>query len=341
MPAIVRRPWVIVCATIVLALVFSFYSQQLLQVAGFAPGLKEPAPAVHALLRISRQPQRLLEDTPHQRLDPVEVEQYFRTQVALVRSHVVLRNALENEKIRKLAVIAGRKDPIAWLQKQVRAEMLEDTEILRVSVRAGTPEEQAVLTNAIVNAYMSVIVKNEYAREVVLLNDIEKIYRESSAKLRAQRESYSNLADTLKTGDPQVLTIKKQLVLQELKALQGERLKVQSELRKLRLERAALDDKTESGPKAASQRDARSQLDRRIDLLTKLVKELDEELEARTRDADRPSVRSIELEFKQIEISQAEEVLRQLRIRKDRLEVELQSTGRGRVVVIALADAPG
>jgi hypothetical protein len=123
-------------------------------------------------------------------------------------------------------------------------------------------------------------------------------------------------------------------LLQELKALQGERLKVQSELRKLQLERAALDDKTEPGPKPASQPDARSQLDRRIDLLKKLADEIGKEYQDRVREAEQFVMHSTELDFRRMEINEAEAVLGKLRAQMERLEICRRSP-------LTSASAPG
>ena len=67
---------------------------------------------------------------------------------------------------------------------------------------------------------------------------------------------------------------------------------------------------------------------------------LQQEVDRLGQEAQKIGITSFELELKRTEIDQAESVLKRLREEKERLQVELQSTGQ-RVTVLSAAEVPG
>jgi chromosome segregation ATPase len=170
--------------------------------------------------------------------DPGDADKYRHTQVAMVRGQRVLRKALSNPSVARLDVILDQKDPLAWLESRLRAELLDHTYLMRVWVKGGSPKEQAEITNAVVYAYLTEVVNAERNQGLKRLEDIESLYKQSEKTVTEKREILERLTEALYPDMP----VGRQLQEQVVGALQGEHLRARAELRRLRLEREALDD---------------------------------------------------------------------------------------------------
>src|SRR5689334_10286282 len=86
--------------------------------------------------------------------------QYQKTQVALITSRPVLRAVLKDEQIRRLALIQkqgdrGEASQIDWLEHELKAELVLNTDLLRLELSSREhPEELKKIVEAVQNAYM-------------------------------------------------------------------------------------------------------------------------------------------------------------------------------------------
>jgi uncharacterized protein involved in exopolysaccharide biosynthesis len=169
--------------------------------AGAAAGtwfLRPDMYTAYALLRIAPVEQRILDDpsaTGKTETGPgnapaplVPAGLYQKTQLALITSRPVIQAALNPPpakadpiKIDHLPLIKQQEDPVEWLGNNLKAELVDNTEILRLSLSArhlqGDPQlndDLKVVVNAVVDAYMDQIVKGEHGQQRVLLADTDK-----------------------------------------------------------------------------------------------------------------------------------------------------------------------
>jgi capsular exopolysaccharide synthesis family protein len=190
-----------------------------------------------ALLHVASAEQKILQDTGRSEWD--WGNQYRRTQVALIKSRPVLKAALKEEKVRQLPLVREQQNPVEWLQKELKVELVDQTEVLRLSLSSRTHHEDlAPIINAVQEAYMTEIVKGAQSQQLALLNDMEMIYTSSQEKLRAQRESLRRLAETLKTGDSQILSVRQKNLLDEYASLRKELAGLQARLREAQVKLA-------------------------------------------------------------------------------------------------------
>src|SRR4051812_8959381 len=68
----------------------------------------ERGPRVSALLLVAREPPRNLPETQPKAADPVEFEDFKRTQAALIRSHLVLNAALNAKGVGQLPTVKAQ-----------------------------------------------------------------------------------------------------------------------------------------------------------------------------------------------------------------------------------------
>ncbi len=64
------------------------------------------------------------------------------------------RAPIHEEKVAKLAIVCQEKDALGWLGKNLRVERIEGTNLVRISLRVGSPGEQATIVNAVVDQYL-------------------------------------------------------------------------------------------------------------------------------------------------------------------------------------------
>src|ERR1700722_11621442 len=96
-------------------------------------------------------PQGTLYDHPEGK---TEFEAFAATQVALIKSQMVLTAALRQPQIARLEEVHQAPDPVAWLEKEVRIDNPNGREILRLSVESADRETCKALVTAVSTAYL-------------------------------------------------------------------------------------------------------------------------------------------------------------------------------------------
>ena len=90
--------------------------------------------------------------------DAKRTEQTFdilqKTQMALLKSHFVLEEAVRPKGIASLSIFAGESDPVRWLQDNLQVSFPQQSEVLSISLTGDDPpEELEQLVNAVAKAY--------------------------------------------------------------------------------------------------------------------------------------------------------------------------------------------
>lgn len=238
------------------ALLYAFRKRYLLaltlgvllaSVAGFVVWQLAPAKfTAFAMVRVASSEHQVLA-TSHPSSHPMEMGVYRETQLALVKSQRVIGAALKKDKVRELPTLQNAADPAGWVMKELKATMVEGTEILTIALSGEMPEDLPIITNAIVEAYLSEIVNLEQNRKRARLNELDQIASASEEKLRKQREKLRQLAESLGTSDSDALTHRQRIALEAYAALKAELIRVQAELRRARENEAVLQARLKAG----------------------------------------------------------------------------------------------
>jgi polysaccharide biosynthesis transport protein len=160
-----------------------------------------------------------------------DLELYRMTQTALIKSPKVIEAALREDKVRQLSLVANESDPVAWLESALVVEPLRNSDLLKVSLSCGSADDAADLVNAIVRAYLQETLNREQKQRTVRLKDLKEVCEKSEAKLRAQRQQLQGLTDSLKSKDPDTISLRQKIALEEYLALRKELIVLGSELR--------------------------------------------------------------------------------------------------------------
>ncbi|MGA2256909.1 MAG: hypothetical protein ABSG53_19835 [Thermoguttaceae bacterium] len=183
---------------------------------------------------------------PHaaEKYDPVEFEMSRDTQAALIRTERVIIAALREPGLNKLYCIQRadeRHDAIRWLTDAIHVNFpvknsgviyvsaTEPADINDPSLPPGKPA--AALVNAVVKAYMDVIVDAERLKRKKRLDDLQKIHIEKEVEVRAKREQLKRELEQLGASDDQSMATRTQLTVNMYAELQREFQRMKSEQR--------------------------------------------------------------------------------------------------------------
>jgi uncharacterized protein involved in exopolysaccharide biosynthesis len=102
---------------------------------------------------------------------------------AFIKSRPVFRAALTKQPaLRELSLLRDQEDPLEWLEKEIKADTLENTYILRISLTGKNAKELPILVNAIKDAYLE-HVANPKLRMIVLQDTEEPKRRDFKSQI--------------------------------------------------------------------------------------------------------------------------------------------------------------
>lgn len=139
-----------------------------------------------------------------------------QTQLALVKSQEVIRQAIEQGELNQLFADArvardpltrrNASDLVTHIQKRLRAEF--EGEILEIWLSSGSPSEQAKSVNAIVDALVErarASAEGRLKRQIVAETELETELESSREKLWRLTESVANEADSRRESRPHLI----------------------------------------------------------------------------------------------------------------------------------------
>lgn len=240
-------------------------------------------------LRIAAREPKLVFDTADTQID---FNTYRQTQIALVRSRLVLESAVNDPDIADLPMVRARKRPAKWLENALQIESPTSPELLQLSLDGEDADQVAAVVNGVAKAYMNEVVNAERRRRLERLDDLERIFAETEEKARVREERLGELTKKLGTGDARALTVRQQMALEYFGRLQREHADVRFELMRERVrdqsngevaaELPTAGNSTTTGPRS----DIPETVGQRVAELRRII----ERFQRQVRDPDHPSL---------------------------------------------------
>ncbi|MFI5455697.1 MAG: hypothetical protein ACHRXM_09625 [Isosphaerales bacterium] len=281
-----------------------------------------------ALLQIASHPPRVMVSN----VDGLDdYKRFFETQCIVIRSNLVLNAALRPPEVSKLPSIRQRTDPIAWLQQNLEAIRLKDSEVLQVSLAAtsgASTADQAAIINAVVKAYMDEVVDVYTKRRVVRHDQLKKLKRQYEEMLKERRDNLRKLSQTVASD---------QLTSQEKEVLPRLYHDLRTQRVKLLLERAEAEAllarrKKAEGARSEPVRKEIAQIEDRLAVLIARQKVLDEELSRVKLEMREVTDQQLDLEALKDDVTLMQESARKVGAEVEALTIELQAPPRIRVL---------
>ncbi|MBN2291385.1 MAG: AAA family ATPase [Pirellulales bacterium] len=181
-----------------------------------------------AFIRVSMSPESIVYAQDHINIHDYEV--FKNTQLGLIKSPYVFMAALRKKKIANLSIVKAENDALAWLQDEVRAGYINESEIMRVSLTSKKPKEATELVNAIVDAYIEEVVNKQERERRAMGAQLTQIYNSKENEVRSKRASLINLADKLDAANSESAKVQATVNIQELSSIRAAMLQLQTSL---------------------------------------------------------------------------------------------------------------
>jgi capsular exopolysaccharide synthesis family protein len=175
--------------------------------------------------------------------DNAEYEAYRKTQVQLIKSPFVLTSALRRPGISSLTTFSGEEDPVGWLTRNIQVSAPMESEVVQVRLRGENAKEVTQIVNAVTQAYLNDVVNKEKTERLQRRDMLERKYKENMSEVRANLDTYHNLAKSLGTSDSAEVATQRALLLDHLGTLRAQINQNQRDLTLIDAELAIMDAK--------------------------------------------------------------------------------------------------
>jgi hypothetical protein len=162
---------------------------------------------------------------------------FQRTTAALVKSPLVLNNALNDNKVQRLSILQKEKDPQEWLESALQFDFTLSPELMRVSLSGDQPDELVILLNAIIEAFNKEVVGDETNQRRERVTKMRLISAQYDERVRRLRTAF--MPDAAGSGNHTNVQFKQQLRQQVLSDYTRELTRVQLALTAARARLAA------------------------------------------------------------------------------------------------------
>ena len=184
------------------------------------------------------------------------------TQAALIKTERVITAALRDPNLKGLDCIKQadeRHDAIQWLTDAIHVDFpAKNCGVIYVSATAPPDKNDpslppgkpaAALVNAVVNAYMEVVVDTDRLKRQIRLNGLDKIHAEKEKEVRDKREQLKREQEAIGAADEQTMAARTELAV-------GMYFEFQRELQRMRSEQRTLVGKLQETTKALEEMQA-------------------------------------------------------------------------------------
>jgi capsular exopolysaccharide synthesis family protein len=161
---------------------------------------------------------------------------YQRTQSALVKSYTVIQGTLERPNIAELVEVREKSDPTEWLSKSLLTDSLLGPEIIRVTLSGDRAEDVAVILNELTRVYMKASAAKEEGKIMERMKQMKENYREVAEKLRERRQTLLIREEEAGVDDPDTVRLRQTTTMQQLAALQQQRVQLQLRRKETQIE---------------------------------------------------------------------------------------------------------
>jgi hypothetical protein len=332
------RSWLLILAAVVGSILLFGLKGRVAE----APKADEPE--VYALLLVAKPDLRILgEKADRSAVSDSEFDSYLRNQMVMLKSHLVFNRALKKPEITKLPSVKGIHDPIAWLDKSLDVTVVEKTGFLRVSLRGANLEDDAVVVNAVADAYLEALPEEEHKQQSERLMLLREIGDRLEKNLDAKQMYLRNLAKA-KNSNEELSNLRMELLKEDLGIYR-------KEMRRVKLARAAAEIKARQEAKKAASGDRkevqkgekpedRAQHKEEVEFLEEQYKQLNSELLTLEKEADELAAAFADHRSSPPQdLTITEEILRRVKTAVAELEMEMMNK-TPRVRVWQPAEAP-
>jgi capsular exopolysaccharide synthesis family protein len=176
------------------------------------------------------------------------------TQIALIRSQLVLNAAVRRPEVKDLDLIREQgNEAVDWLAKNLQVDYPYGREIVRITLVASPSEvEQAkLIVDAVKAAYLDEVANRAMKERRERLDALQRLQDESLKTLKRKQKMVRDLAETTGSTQPENVARQQGIIQEQLRSAATELATIRGTIRRLGVEEAAL--KAGGGPSAPTE----------------------------------------------------------------------------------------
>jgi capsular exopolysaccharide synthesis family protein len=155
---------------------------------------------------------------------------YKKTQIALVKSRIVLNKALRDPQVANLKMIRQHPlDPVEWLEGQLQVDYSTGPDILTISLSGDDGDELKQIVDAVTQAYLDEIVDKDRKRRNGQADELRNLKKKYEVLVESKRNMLEGVLNPANANDVD-LERDRQKAAAQLAAFQTQLALVQSEL---------------------------------------------------------------------------------------------------------------
>lgn len=131
----------------------------------------------------------------------VPFDRFMRTELALLRSPVVLQRVASDPELSKVAERSGLTHPLGWLMQHTHVEQVDNSELVTISFDALTELDAANVANMIVDAYVKIASDIDAHRQQQVIDLSDKEMDRRTRELERLRQSVRALVKMTEGDD--------------------------------------------------------------------------------------------------------------------------------------------
>jgi len=164
---------------------------------------------------------------------------YKNTQLQYIQGPLVLQSALRESELAKYKLDDREKDPLVWLQENLKMGFPGNAELMEISLTCYDKQEAADVVNAVVDAYLTEVVGVEQGERRKRLDELQRVFAQKRSAVEEKRSNLKRYAEQVGTSDVANVTLKQRIRVEDLASLRRQLMQVQSERRLIKAELGA------------------------------------------------------------------------------------------------------
>jgi capsular exopolysaccharide synthesis family protein len=213
---------------------------------------------------------------------------YQRTQVAYVKSRLVLNAALRDPKVADLSSVRERSQPVLWLEKEIQVDFSVAPEVLRIQMTGEHSHELIAIVDAVREAYLMEVNRVEVEGRQKRLAKLKEIYAEKDQHLLEKRRLLKQMQEESgATKDGKALERAQEAYVKKLEALNNELIPTRMKILMLQMDRD-----TKVGPAPPSPKEIDDAVNKNSDVISSAAKveNLDAQIEEMKKNFREPEL---------------------------------------------------
>ncbi len=195
-------------------------------------GLRAQAPNVGTTASITSM---VMISTPPPYDADKNTEVFWETQFSLIKSQFVLKAVLEQPQVADTELVKSQKDPVVWLQKELKVSRIPDSPVLRFQFNCPAAEAAtgAKIIDALMKIYKQEVDKKQSfqsKRSNVMHQNLTKLHKELLEELQEKTLKYETLVAEIGGAVAPIANSVLNMLINEVRQIQAQIMKKKEEL---------------------------------------------------------------------------------------------------------------